>query len=306
MDPSELLERLRDGNQPTLQDVKELCEKGSEVIGNEPNVLKVDPPVSVCGDIHGQFYDLLQLFKTAGDCPETCYLFLGDYVDRGMFSLETFITLLSLKVLYPDRIFLLRGNHESRQVTQVYGFYDECLKRFGQPDVWRICTALFDLLPLAAVIGEKIFCIHGGLSPAINSVDEVRKLERKLEIPHEGGLSDMLWSDPAENNEDPWTKNPRGTGFIFGQDALETFLHHNDMQLLARSHQLVMEGYKWSFDDSLITVWSAPNYCYRCGNTASVMEVKDNEQKPTFKIFDSMPEELRKKPPATALPEYFL
>lgn len=156
----------------------------------------------VCGDIHGQFYDLKELFKVGGDVPETNYLFMGDFVDRGYYSVETFLLLLALKVRYPDRITLIRGNHESRQITQVYGFYDECLRKYGSTDVWRYCTEIFDYLSLSAIIDGKIFCVHGGLSPSIQYLDQIRTIDRKQEVPHDGPMCDLLWSDP----EGEWLK----------------------------------------------------------------------------------------------------
>ena len=154
-------------------EVKELCEKAKEILIEESNVQRVEAPVTICGDVHGQFDDLMELFKIGGNCPETNYLFMGDFVDRGFNSVETFLLLLALKVRYPDRITLIRGNHESRQITQVYGFYDECMRKYSSINVWRYCTEVFDYLALAALIDNKIFCVHGGLSPSFNSIDEV-------------------------------------------------------------------------------------------------------------------------------------
>jgi|TARA_B110000305_G_C19345302_1_gene591325 serine/threonine-protein phosphatase 4 catalytic subunit len=121
----------------------------------------------------------MELFKVGGDCPKTNYIFMGDFVDRGFHSVETFLLLLALKVRYKDRITLIRGNHESRQITQVYGFYDECLRKYGSVNVWRYCTEIFDFLPLAAIIDDKIFCVHGGLSPAFDTLDEIKTIDRK-------------------------------------------------------------------------------------------------------------------------------
>lgn len=202
-------------------EVKALCAKAREILVEEGNVQRVDSPVTVslayyidqnilesaclqvfiiytqvCGDIHGQFYDLKELFKVGGDVPETNYLFMGDFVDRGYYSVETFLLLLALKVRYPDRITLIRGNHESRQITQVYGFYDECLRKYGSPAVWRYCTEIFDYLSLSAIIDGKIFCVHGGLSPSIQYLDQIRAIDRKQEVPHDGPMCDLLWSDP--------------------------------------------------------------------------------------------------------------
>ena len=156
--------------------MKSLCNRAREILIEESNVVKVDSPVTICGDIHGQFYDLMELFKVGGDCPETNYLFMGDFVDRGFYSVETFLLLLALKVRYPDRITLIRGNHESRQITQVYGFYDECLRKYGSVNVWRYCTEIFDYLTLSAVVDQKVFCVHGGLSPTISTLDDVNFL----------------------------------------------------------------------------------------------------------------------------------
>jgi len=138
-------------------EVKALCDKAKEILSNEENVVKIESPLTICGDIHGQFYDLMELFRVGGECPETNYLFMGDFVDRGFYSVETFLLLLALKVRYPDRITLIRGNHESRQITQVYGFYDECLRKYGSVNVWRYCTDIFDYLALAAMIDDKVF-----------------------------------------------------------------------------------------------------------------------------------------------------
>jgi serine/threonine-protein phosphatase 2A catalytic subunit len=139
--------------------VKDLCEKAKEILSKEENVQPVSSPVTICGDIHGQFHDLLELFKVGGMCPDTNYLFMGDYVDRGFYSVETFTLLISLKVRYPTRIYLTRGNHESRQVTQVYGFYDECCKKYGNTNVWKYFTDVFDFLPLTAIVDNKVIII---------------------------------------------------------------------------------------------------------------------------------------------------
>jgi len=152
------------------KDVKDLCVKCKEVLEHESNVAVVKAPVTIVGDVHGQFHDLLELFKIAGPAPTTNFLFLGDYVDRGYFSVETVLMVISLKVRFPDRISLIRGNHESRQITQVYGFYDECLRKYGSARVWQYVTDLFDYLPLTAVVQDRLFCPHAGLSPSLDTL----------------------------------------------------------------------------------------------------------------------------------------
>ena len=172
--------------------------QAKEILQDESNVQPVAAPVTVCGDIHGQFYDLAELFRIGGKCPETNYLLMGDYVDRGYFSLETVTLLIALKVRYRNRITILRGNHESRQITQVYGFYDECLRKYGNANVWKHFTDTFDYLPMTAVVADRIFCLHGGLSPSIDTLDHARDLDRVQEVPHEGPMCDLVWSDPDD------------------------------------------------------------------------------------------------------------
>jgi serine/threonine-protein phosphatase 4 catalytic subunit len=269
----------------------------------ESNVQRVDAPVTICGDIHGQFYDLKELFKVGGECPDTNYLFMGDFVDRGFYSVETFLLLLALKVRYPDRITLIRGNHESRQITQVYGFYDECLRKYGSVNVWRYCCEIFDYLSLSAIIDDRVFCVHGGLSPSVNTLDQIRTIDRKQEVPHDGAMCDLLWSDPDEI--EGWGLSPRGAGYLFGGDVVQQFLHTNNLELIARAHQLVMEGYKLMFNDTIVTVWSAPNYCYRCGNVAAILELDEKLAK-NYQIFEAAAQDSRGIPAKKPAPDYFL
>ncbi|MBN3312492.1 PP2AB phosphatase, partial [Atractosteus spatula] len=273
-----------------------------EILTKESNVQEVRCPVTVCGDVHGQFHDLMELFRIGGKSPDTNYLFMGDYVDRGYYSVETVTLLVALKVRYPERITILRGNHESRQITQVYGFYDECLRKYGNANVWKYFTDLFDYLPLTALVDGQIFCLHGGLSPSIDTLDHIRALDRLQEVPHEGPMCDLLWSDPDDRGG--WGISPRGAGYTFGQDISETFNHANGLTLVSRAHQLVMEGYNWCHDRNVVTIFSAPNYCYRCGNQAAIMEL-DDTLKYSFLQFDPAPR--RGEPHVTRrTPDYFL
>ncbi|OQR81000.1 serine/threonine-protein phosphatase PP2A [Thraustotheca clavata] len=270
----------------TEPEVMELCAKAKEILAKESNVHPVGCPVTICGDIHGQFYDLIELFRIGGQCPDTNYLFMGDYVDRGYYSLETVTLLLALKVRYPTRVTILRGNHESRQVTQVYGFYDECLRKFGTAAVWMTFMDLFDYLPMTALVDNKIFCMHGGLSPSLETLDHARAVDRFQEVPHEGPMCDLVWSDPDERSG--WGISARGAGYTFGADITEQFTRANGLSFVARAHQLVMEGYQWMHSRGVVTIFSAPNYCYRVGNQAALMEVDERfSQASGDKIYDA-------------------
>ncbi|XP_026484349.1 serine/threonine-protein phosphatase 6 catalytic subunit [Vanessa tameamea] len=283
-------------------DLRELCNIVCDLLLEEPNVQPVQTPVTVCGDIHGQFYDLEELFHIGGQVPDTKYIFMGDYVDRGYYSLETLTLLMALKARYPDRIILLRGNHETCQITKVYGFYDECLNKYGNANAWKDCCRVFDLLTVAALIDETVLCVHGGLSPKISMLDQIRCIDRNQQIPHKGAFCDLLWSDPADVKM--WSVSPRGAGWLFGSFVTELFMNYNNLSLICRAHQLVNEGYKYMFDERLVTVWSAPNYCYRCGNEASILEFKTvNDRNP--KIFQAVPDSEREVPPQHTTP-YFL
>jgi serine/threonine-protein phosphatase 2A catalytic subunit len=325
---------LSECKQLSENDIKRLCDKAREILLGESNVQPVRCPVTVCGDIHGQFHDLSELFRIGGNSPDTNYLFMGDYVDRGYYSVETVTLLVALKVRYRDRVTILRGNHESRQITQVYGFYDECLRKYGNANVWKYFTDLFDYLPLTALIDDQvrllsscphlalesradfsflslslslfrapqIFCLHGGLSPSIDTLDHIRSIDRIQEVPHEGPMCDLLWSDPDDRCG--WGISPRGAGYTFGQDISEAFNHNNGLTLVARAHQLVMDGFNWSQERNVVTIFSAPNYCYRCGNQAAIMEIDEN-LKYTFLQFDPAP---RAGEPLVSrrVPDYFL
>jgi serine/threonine-protein phosphatase 6 catalytic subunit len=298
-------------------DFRTLFWKFKELLLEEDSVSIVAPPATLVGDLHGQYFDLLELLRIAGSPESTNYVFLGDYVDRGYNSVETWQLLVLLKLKYPSKIMLLRGNHESRQVSQVYGLYDEILRKYGNPALWRDITDCFDYLPLAAVVGGEIFCVHGGLSPDISHIDQIRQIDRINELPNEGQCADLMWSDPEDNIVD-WAMNPRGAGFVFGPAPVKQFLHLNDLSLVARAHQLVQEGYKYSFTEDvdvnsvrgakeglLVTVWSAPNYCYRCGNVASVLQL-DDQMNREFKIFKETELSTRLSVPVRQVVPYFV
>ena len=239
------------------------------------------------------------MFSQGGEVGDKNYVFMGDFVDRGHHSVETLQLLLVLKARFPQCITLLRGNHESRQITQVYGFYEECVKKYGNANAWKYCTDVFDSMALAATIDGRILCVHGGLSPSLTTIDQIRTLERKLEIPHEGPFCDLMWSDPEDI--ETWQLNPRGAGWLFGSQVTSQFNHVNDFELVCRAHQLVQEGYKYMFPEkNLITVWSAPNYCYRCGNVASILCFDEHLDR-QIKIFKETSESRQLEPTGSNL-----
>ena len=300
-----LLERVFRKETLSEREITGVCDHVKKILKRESNMQLVTAPVVVVGDIHGQFYDLLELFHIAGRPPHTNYLFLGDYVDRGHYSLECATLMVLLKARHPRRVTMIRGNHESRQITQVYGFYDECLRKYGDARVWQAFTQLFDTLPLSAAVENRVFCPHAGLSPSLDTVDHVQQLNRFQEIPHEGPMCDLVWSDPDERCG--WGISPRGAGYTFGADITEQFLATNDFKFIVRAHQLVMEGYSWTHPNTCVTVFSAPNYCYRCGNMAAIMEVGDSiEARPDFVMYEASPDQGDKKELNQRMPDYFL
>ncbi|XP_077519997.1 serine/threonine-protein phosphatase 4 catalytic subunit-like [Amblyomma americanum] len=221
---------------------------------------------------------------------------------RGFYGVETFLLLLALKVRYPDRITLIRGNHESRQITQVYGFYDECVRKYSSIPVWRYCTEVFDYLSLSAVIDGKI-CVYGGLSPSIETLDQIRTIDRKQEVPHDGPMCDLLWSHPEETQG--WGVSPQGVGYLFGSDVVSLFNATNHIDMIFRAHQLFMEGYKWHFNETVLTIWSAPNHGYRYCNVAAILELDEHLQR-DFTILEAAPQENSGIPTKKPQPDYFL
>ncbi|MEQ2196489.1 Serine/threonine-protein phosphatase PP1-beta catalytic subunit, partial [Xenoophorus captivus] len=224
--------RCRPGKivQMTEAEVRGLCIKSREIFLSQPILLELEAPLKICGDIHGQYTDLLRLFEYGGFPPEANYLFLGDYVDRGKQSLETICLLLAYKIKYPENFFLLRGNHECASINRIYGFYDECKRRFNIK-LWKTFTDCFNCLPIAAIVDEKIFCCHGGLSPDLQSMEQIRRIMRPTDVPDTGLLCDLLWSDPDKDVQG-WGENDRGVSFTFGADVVSKFLNRHDLDLI--------------------------------------------------------------------------
>jgi len=250
-----------------------LCHAARTIFIEQPIFLELEAPIKIVGDVHGQYYDLLRLFEYGNFPPEANYLFLGDYVDRGKQSLETVSLLLAYKVKFPENFFLLRGNHECASINRIYGFYDECKRRYSIK-LWKTFTDCFNTLPVSAIVDEKILCMHGGLSPELKSFDQVRRIMRPTDVPDSGLLCDLLWSDP-DRDTSGWGENDRGVSYTFGADVVTKFLNIHDLDLICRAHQVVEDGYEFFARRQLVTLFSAPNYCGEFDNAGAMMSVDD-------------------------------
>lgn len=259
--------------QLTEAEIIALCMLSRDVFMDQPILLELGCPLKICGDVHGQYHDLLKLFETGGFPPEANYLFLGDYVDRGKQSLETICCLLAYKVKYPENFFLLRGNHECASINRIYGFYDECKRRYSIR-LWKTFTDCFNCLPVSAVVEDKMICMHGGLSPELSQLEQINRVVRPTDVPDTGLLCDLLWSDP-EKEISGWGENDRGVSFTFGPDVVHGFLRKHGLDLVCRAHQVVEDGYEFFARRALVTLFSAPNYCGEFDNSAAIMTVDE-------------------------------
>jgi serine/threonine-protein phosphatase PP1 catalytic subunit len=282
MNVDSIIEKLLSvrGNKPGKQvdlkeeEIKFLIDKSLPIIKEQKMLVELEAPLHVCGDIHGQYYDLLRIFEHCGYPGEYNYLFLGDYVDRGKQSLETVCLLLCYKIKFPEKVTLLRGNHESSVTNRIYGFYDECKRRYNVR-IWRSFTDLFNWLPVAAIIDEKILCMHGGLSPELKNLQNITDISRPTDIPDTGLLCDLLWSDPDKDCVE-YDENDRGVSVIFGEKIVQDFNKKNDLDLIIRAHQVVDDGYEFFAQRQLITIFSAPNYCGEFDNSAGIMIIDES------------------------------
>lgn len=291
-----------DRNKPNLQFLKQhfyregrlteeqalwIIRKGTEILKAEPNLLEMDAPITVCGDVHGQYYDLMKLFEVGGDPADTRYLFLGDYVDRGYFSIECVLYLWSLKIWYPNTLWLLRGNHECRHLTDYFTFKLECKHKYSEA-VYEACMESFCALPLAAIMNKQFLCIHGGLSPELHTLEDLKSIDRFREPPTHGLMCDILWADPLEEfgqektNDFFLHNHVRGCSYFFSYPAACAFLEKNNLLSVIRAHEAQDAGYRMyrktrtTGFPSVMTIFSAPNYLDVYNNKAAVLKYENN------------------------------
>ena len=312
-----------------------LTEECEKIIKAQPMVLRLRAPIKIFGDVHGQYADLMRFFdlygapsdkkKEGGDLEGFDYLFMGDFVDRGSHSLETICLLMALKCKHPEQIHLIRGNHEDRWINNAFGFFDECQVRLGedpndQKSIFNRINNMFEYLPLAALVEEKIICLHGGIGSTLVNIQQIDDLPRPLEVIHEVSnemqqlVVDILWSDPTDSDQELGIqpnviRDPNGTGNIvkFGPDRVKEFLTSNGLSLILRAHECVMDGFERFAGGDLITVFSATDYCGRHKNAGAVLFVKKNMEikmklvypvdNPYGSNWIENEESLRKRPP---------
>ncbi|KAI3647031.1 hypothetical protein MP228_007252 [Amoeboaphelidium protococcarum] len=271
----------------TTQQALLIIQKTTEILKHESNVLDVDAPITVCGDIHGQYFDLMKLFDVGGQPGETRYLFLGDYVDRGYYSIECMLYLWALKMWYPQSIYLLRGNHECRHLTDYFTFKLEVKHKYVEK-IYESCLESFNALPLAAIMNKQFLCIHGGLSPEFTTIDDLKSINRFREPPTHGLMCDLLWADPIEDfgnektNEFFVHNHVRGCSYFFSYHAACAFIEKNELLSIIRAHEAQDAGYKMyrktktTGFPSLITIFSAPNYLDVYNNKAAILKYENN------------------------------
>ena len=297
------IEKLKQIQPLTYRDMQYLSERAYNIFMEEPNIIPINlrhaQQLIVVGNVAAQLYDLIYcIFERFGypsdDINSPMYLFLGNYVHRGHYKVETISLLLALKVKYPSKVILLRGKHECRQTTQVYGLADQCLQYYHNNWVWNKLCSVFDMMPLCALINNEIFAVHSGLSPMIENFQQIDIIDRNQEIPHTGEVCDLMWAIPEEGTEE-WGIVPKGAGYMFGSHVVNTWCKVNKIKRMIVSAQLVMEGYRYMFDSQLLNIFSAPNYCYRCGNVGGVAII-DSNSNVECKIYNALPDEQRVGP----------
>jgi serine/threonine-protein phosphatase PP1 catalytic subunit len=291
------------------EELQQLCQLARDAFISQPTLLELDTPLIVCGDTHGQYSDVLRIFDKSGFPPDSNYLFLGDYVDRGRQNIETISLMFCYKIKYSNNFFLLRGNHECAAINRVYGFFEECTRRYKSTRLWLAFQDAFNCLPLSCLIGGKILCMHGGLSPKLTSIDQLRKLPRPQSPTSPSMTIDLLWSDPDQWAKG-WQTNTRGVSYVFGRDVVVDACANLGIDLIVRAHQVVQDGYEFFANRKLVTIFSAPHYCGEFDNSGGSMKIDENltcsftTYRPASKAARIVMRVLRRKQSRTRTREY--
>jgi len=295
-------------NMPFRFNIKEslitaLSNKVRDIVANEPNLLRLTAPVYLIGDIHGQFSDLVRFLKLSGLPPKVKLLFLGDYVDRGDNSIEVIALLFSLKIRYPDNVFLIRGNHECSELNKMYGFSGECSERYNKSGnkIWKTINNALHHMSVSVLINDVIFCTHGGISPKLSDLNQINNIKKGINIPNSGIFCDLTWADP-KSQSNKWQNSDRGVSYTFNEEALDEFMAHHNLQLICRAHQVVDNGYKFFNGNKLVTIFSAPNYCGEVGNNGAIMYINDNLEC-SFTVLKPVRKPLRRYNSLSTLPQ---
>lgn len=272
--------------------VSMMIKKAQEIFEKCKSLVDVTVPdegeITVCGDIHGQYYDLLNIFEINGaPSTENPYLFNGDFIDRGSFSCEVITTLLAWKICLPDHFFMSRGNHETKNLNKLYGFEGEVKAKYDLK-TYDLFNELFQFLPLCHCINKKVFTTHGGLFAKDGvKLEDIRKTKRDKEPGDEGIMVDCLWSDPSDTPGRHPSK--RGISVMFGPDVTQRFIDDNDLKLVVRSHEVKPQGYEYQKGGKCLTVFSAPNYCDQMGNKGAFVRFKGKTMEPEIQTYAQVP-----------------
>lgn len=278
---------------PKQQHVLALCQEMTRVFVKEPVLLELTGQINIIGDLHGHLPDLARIMRTNGLPPEQKYLFLGDLVDRGEFSFETVLFIFILKLQYPNCIYSIRGNHEFASLCSNFGFLDQVMQIYQSPVPFNAITDVFNYMPLAAIINGQAFCVHGGIGPQLTNISQFKSVIRPLDELYGGIANSILWSDPCPSVVD-YRPSERGSGFKFGQEAIDSFLQTNNLKYLIRGHSYIVGGVEMNLNNKVITVFSASNYCGNNDNKSGMLRIKeDGSYEPL--IFDPLPHIVRRQ-----------
>lgn len=254
-----------------------LIDRVIDLFSSEPTMLNISSPCIIVGDIHGHLLDLLRVIKHHGLPIKKKYIFLGDVVDRGEFSLECVIIIFILKVLYPKSVYIIRGNHEFNFLCYQFGFHAELQEKYSDSNIYSSFLEAFSYMPIAAIVDKFMLCVHGGIGPSLNTLQQISNIKRPLTDYNDQISQPLLWSDPSDTVH-KFSDSPRGMGYLFGKEAANQFLTHNKIKVLVRGHESIAGGVEMRFNNSIITVFTASNYCGLSSNLAGVLIVKPGEQ----------------------------